>query len=270
MVVNLWRYRGMILRNALLELRTRYAGSLGGYMWHVLVPLAQLVVFSTVFGVLMHQRLEQRHVTGLPGQLAFVIYLCSGLLPWNAFADTLMRGVGSLVGNSGYLKKLPLPEQIFLATDACTGLFSALIAMVLFGAFIVVLGYGPYLEWLQAIPALLLFMSFALGLGLFLSCLNVFFRDVQPLMNVALQLWFWLTPIVYLEEIFHASSLDWMRGLLAFNPAYHFVRCFQVSVFEHALVPAQTWALCLGFAALANAAGYLVLRKLRPEIRDAL
>lgn len=270
MVVNLWRFRGMIVRNALLDLRTRYAGSAAGYLWNIFIPLAQIIVFGTIFSVLMKQRLEQHHVAGLPPHMAFVVYLCSGLLPWNAFADTLMRGVGSLVGNSGYLKKLPLPEQIFVAQDACSGLMSALLAMGLFAILAAVFGYGPHWEWLQALPGIALFMGFALGLGLLLSCINVFFRDVQPLMNVVLLLWFWLTPVAYLEEIFDGAGLEWLRELLKLNPAYHFVHIFHTSIFRHEVVSAQTWVLCVIFTATANAAAYGVLRRLRPEIRDAL
>lgn len=270
MVINLWRFRGLIVRNALHELRTRYAGSVGGYLWNVLVPLAQIIVFSTVFSVLMRQRLEERQIPGLASHLAFVVYLCSGLLPWNAFADTLARGVGSLVGHAGYLKKLPVPEQVFVTTDAAAGFFSALVAMGLFGVVAVLLGYGPYAEWLQALPALALFIAFALGLGLLLSCVNVFFRDVQPLMNVVLLLWFWLTPVVYLESIFDVSGLERLRWLLTLNPAYPFIRCFHISIFEHGIVPIGTWTACLLLALAANAAGYAALRRLRGEIRDAL
>lgn len=269
MVANLWKFRRQILYSSLNDLRNRYRGSIAGYLWNVFIPLAQIIVFSTIFSVLMDYRLPE--MPGMKTRFSFIIFLCSGLLPWNAFADTVMRGVSSLVGNAGYLKKLPIPEQIFVAQDACTGLFSALLAMALFLLFsALVAGYGPNWTWLQVLPAMVLFIGFAFGLGLLLSCINVFFRDVQPLMNVALLLWFWVTPIVYTEEIFRGSKHEWFFSMLPWNPAYHFVHAFHEAVYMNRLVPPAVWATCVLIAAAANAAAYAVLRKLRPEIRDAL
>ncbi|MGE0480893.1 MAG: ABC transporter permease, partial [Phycisphaerae bacterium] len=193
MVTSLWKYRTLILRNAVNDLRNRYSGSLAGYLWNVFIPLAQILVFATVFGVLMMQRLPESPLRD--SRWAYVVYLCTGLLPWNAFADTLNRGVSSLVSNAGYLKKLALPEQIFVAQDACAGFLTGLVSLGVFAAFAAaVAGHYPTWAWLQALPALVLLVGFAYGLGLLFSCVNVFYRDVQPLMNIVLMLWFWVTP----------------------------------------------------------------------------
>jgi lipopolysaccharide transport system permease protein len=266
MVVNLWRYRRLILRNAVNDLRTRYSGSVAGYLWNIFIPLAQIVVFSLVFSALMGWRAD---LYGMTGRFSFVVFLCSGLLPWNAFGETVMRGVSSLVGNAGYLKNLRIPEQIFVAQDACSGFLSALVALALFMVFAAaVAGHGPYWGWLQFLPAMLLFSGFAFGVGLFFSCLNVFFRDVGPLMNVVLLLWFWLTPIVYPESLF-ADKHVWMLEVLRWNPAYHYVHAFHEAMVGH-LVGPRVWGVCLGITLVANAAAYGLLRKLRAEIRDVL
>lgn len=267
MIVNLWLYRGLIIHNAVADLRHRYRGSIAGYLWNAFIPLAQIVVFSVIFSTLMGWRLEQQ---GYTGRLPFVVYLCSGLLAWNAFADTLMRGVSSFVGNSNYLKKLPVPEQLFVAIDACSGFLSGLIAIGLFLLFsIFVAHHGPFLEWLQVIPVFALFIGFAFGLGLMLSCLNVFFRDIQPLMNVLILLWFWLTPIVYDKRIFEGRR-DWMLDVLPFNPAFHFIEAFHDAIFQRQWISPSTWAFCLLATFAANAIGYATLRALRPSIRDVL
>lgn len=269
MVRNLWKYRGLIVRHAADDLRNRYRGSLAGYFWNVITPLAQIIIFSTIFGVLLQQKLGG--VEGMEDHWVFVVFLCSGLLPWNAFADTLMRGVSSLVGNAGYLKKLPLPEQVFVAQDACSGFFTALLTLGVFFVFcILIVGYGPYWAWLQAIPGLILMMGLAFGLGLTMSCINVFFRDVQPAMNVIVLLWFWLTPIVYPEHMFENTSHAWLLRLLPLNPAYHFVEVFHASIFQHRLVGASTWVICIASTAVVNVVAYAVLRVTRSDIRDVL
>lgn len=270
MVVNLWKYRLVILRNAVDDLRNRYKGSIAGYLWNIFIPLAQIVVFSTIFSALMNYRFPTLP-HGMSDRFSFVIFLCSGLLPWNAFADTLMRGVSSLVGNAGYLKKLPVPEQLFVAQDTCSGLFSGLLAMAVFLAFCaVVTGHGPYWAWLQVLPAMVLLMGFAFGMGLLLSCLNVFFRDVGPLMGVVLLLWFWLTPVVYPQEVFEGTGKEWVIQLLPLNPAYHFIEIFHDAVFMSRVAPASRWIACCLITLVVNVAAYAVLRLLRPDIRDAL
>lgn len=268
MVVNLWKYRTLVVRNALGDLRHRYSGSVAGYLWNVFLPLAQIIVFALVFGALMAQRLPDSPMRD--NRFGFVVFLCSGLLPWNAFAETLMRGVASLVAHAGYLKKLALPEQIFVAQDACTGFFTALVSLSIFLVFALAVGHRPSLAWLQALPLLVLFLGFAFGLGLLLSCVNVFYRDVQPLMNVVILLWFWLTPVVYTPDLFAKAGFAWVGQLLPFNPAYHFVLAFHDALYFNRLIPAQAWLLCAAIALAANAAGYAALRALRPEIRDAL
>ena len=269
MLVSLWDYRRHILRNALNDLRHRYRGSLAGGLWNVFIPLAQIIVFSTIFSVLMEFRMPE--MPGISSRFQFVVFLCSGLLAWNAFADTLMRGVASLVGNAGYLKKLPVPEQIFVAQDACSGLYSALIAYAVFLVFCVaVAGVRISWYWAQVIPLLILFIGFAFGLGLFLSCINVFFRDVQPLMNVMLLLWFWVTPIVYSETIFEGRSHEWVLLLLPLNPAYPFIRAFHEAVYLRTALPPGLWLTCTAFAAVSIGAAYCVLERLRSDIRDAL
>src|SRR3954471_21823087 len=144
MTLVLWKYRRFILANAFNDLRHRFSGSVGGYLWNVFIPLAQLVIFALIFSVLMGNKVAQ----GPQNSYSFIIFLCSGLLAWNAFAETLVRASASLVGNAGYLKKLPLPEQIFVAQEAPSGFFTAVISITLFILFsILIAGYGPFWPW---------------------------------------------------------------------------------------------------------------------------
>ncbi|MFO0838840.1 MAG: ABC transporter permease [Phycisphaerae bacterium] len=268
MLTSLWKYRRLILHNSLNDLRNRYRGSVGGVLWNILLPLMQITIFSLIFPVVMGYKLAQ--VRDMAPGITFVVFLCSGLLAWNSFAESLLRAVSSLVGNAGYLKKLPIPEHIFVAQDAVTGFLSACLTLTVFLVFcIVVARDGPHLAWVQVVPALVLLICFAYGFGLLLSCVNVFFRDVQPLMGVVMTLWFWLTPVVYFEDLF-ASTHAWLLTLMQFNPAYHFIRAFQLAIYRDAWVPWNTWLTCAAIALVFNLAAFAVLRRLRAEIRDVL
>jgi lipopolysaccharide transport system permease protein len=265
----LWKYRRFILANALADLRHRFSGSVAGYLWNVFVPLAQLTVFALIFSVLMGNRVED----GPPGTFSFIVYLCSGLLAWNAFADTLLRSAASLVSNAGYLRKLPLPEQIFVAQEATGGFLTAAISISLFCLFSALIAHwGPFWPWLEAVPLLLLFMGFAYGLGLVLACLNVFFRDVQPFMNVMVLLWMWLTPVVYLEKTFrdpHHPHPIVVRILHA-NPAYYYIDGFHTILLRGRWVAPSTWGICIAITLGFNLLAAAVLHRCRAEIRDVL
>jgi ABC-type polysaccharide/polyol phosphate export permease len=265
----LWKYRRFILANALADLRHRFSGSVAGYLWNIFVPLAQLAVFALIFGVIFGRESDD----GPHVKFSFILFLCSGLLAWNSFAETLVRASASLVGNAGYLKKLPLPDQIFVAQEAVGGFLTAVISISIFVLFSIFFShYGPFWQWLQAIPLLILFVGFAYGLGLILACLNVFFRDVQPFMNVVVLLWMWLTPVVYKEAIFHeaASPHPIAIKLIHYNPAYHYILGFHQSLWLKQWISPGTWMACLGITLAANIIGAAVLWRLRAEIRDVL
>ena len=124
MIVNLWRYRSFILRNAARipestreELRKR---------GHVINPLAQILIYTLVFSQLMEMRLPGSVAAG-----AFALYLCAGILPWTAFSDCVLRGANAFIENAAYLKKLPIPEQVFVAQNAVTATISLAVSMAL-------------------------------------------------------------------------------------------------------------------------------------------
>jgi homopolymeric O-antigen transport system permease protein len=260
-IVNLWRYRGFIARNALSDIRNRYAGSAMGVAWNVLNPLAQILIYSLVFSQLMAAR-----VPGARPGTAFALYLCAGLLPWAAFADCVLRGANAFIENAPYLKKLPIPEQVFVAQNAVAATLFLGISMTLLGVVTLLTGGHVSLAWLGVPVVLLLFQGFGFGLGLIFSTLNVFLRDLGQVLVIALQLWMWLTPIVYVEQILPGSLLALMR----YNPAYPFIDALHRMIVSAEWPAAWQWPVMMAWAVAAPAAGYLVMRGLRPEIRDAL
>jgi ABC-type polysaccharide/polyol phosphate export permease len=260
-IVNLWRYRAFIVRNAASDIRYRYAGSAAGVLWHVINPLAQIVIYTLVFSQLMTIRLPGTVAVG-----AFALYLCAGILPWTAFSECVLRGANAFVENAAYLKKLPIPEQVFVAQTAMTATMSLGVSMALLLAVSVFVGgvVGP--AWLGVPVVLALFQGFGFGLGLFFGTLNVFVRDVGQALMIGLQLWMWVTPIVYVEDILPAG----LRALAPYNPAYPFIDALHRMVVLGVWPPLWQWPMMLLWAALSPVVGYLVLRRLRPEIRDAI
>src|SRR5262249_45429194 len=149
----------------------------------------------------------------------FALYLCAGLLPWAAFSECIVRGANAFIENAPYLKKLPIPEQVFVAQNAFAATVFLGISMTLLGIVTLLTGSAPAPPGLGVPAVLILLQGFGFGLGLIFSTLNVFLRDIGQMLAIGLHLWMWLTPIVYLEEILPAP----LRSLIRYNPAYPFI-----------------------------------------------
>jgi len=137
-----------------------------------------------------------------------------------------MRGTNAFQENAAYLKKLPIPEQIFVAKSALSSTISLFIAIILLVLVSLVLGLRPSLTWLAVVLVLILFQGFGFGLGLIFGSINVFIKDMSQVLPILLQLWMWCLPIVYVEEIIPNA----FQKIMLFNPAYPFIaslhRCF--------------------------------------------
>lgn len=260
MIVNLYKHRGYIWRTAWAELRTKYAGSSAGVLWNVLQPLSQIAVYSLIFtNIIGHGAVKD-----VPG--GYTVYLCSLLIPWMAFGECINRGTTSFVSHAQYLVKLPIPEQVFMAqTILASGLTLAIsYAVFLFAA--VWMGQPATWHWLLLPLPLGFMLAYAFGVSLLLGTVNAFIRDTATVATVLLQIGFWMYPIIYTPQTLPL----WMQELLPWNPLYSSFTATR-DLMLYARLPATTlWVQMAAWALVACAAGYLTLRRLRPELRDVL
>jgi ABC-type polysaccharide/polyol phosphate export permease len=262
MIINLYRHRGYIWQTALADLRTRYAGSVMGVVWNVLQPLAMILVFSIVFGGLMTGR--NARVGDLPG--GFAVFLCAALLPWLAFNEIVARGTNTFVTKAAYLRKLPIPEQVFMAQTAVSSLIGLAISFGLLVAVALALGGRPSWTWLLLPIPLVLIMAFGFGIAMALGTINVFIRDTAQIVPIVLRVAFWTYPVVYPIDAVPA----WFQRAIRFNPIYAYLESTR-DLFLWGKTPhAWIWAAMVFWAAIASAIGYLILRRLRPELRDVI
>lgn len=220
---NLWVYRGFILSSVKREFQSRYRNSLLGALWPLLQPLAMILIYTLIFSQIMRTRLP-----GVDDGLAYGIFICAGILTWGLFAEVLNRSLSMFLDNANLLKKLSFPRLCLPIVVALTALLNFAITLGLFLLVLALIGRFPG-EAVLALPLLVgLQLLFALGLGLLLGVLNVFFRDVGQLFAIGLQLWFWLTPIVYPLNILPSALQPW----LAFNPMSGLMQAYQ-ALFLH-------------------------------------
>ena len=255
-------HRRYIWHGALAELRHRYAGTGLGVAWNVVHPLALIAVYSVVFTKLMRGR-----VAGHEDEpFSYVLYLCSGLLPWLAFSDCVVRGSNAFADNATYLRKLPIPEQVFVARSAAASTLGLVISFTLLLLVAPAMGLRPGAAWLL-LPLPLLAMQ-ALGYALSLLCatLNVFFRDVGQVLAVGLQVVLWTVPVVYPDNVLPR----WYEAALPWHPLYPPLVAVRDLFLNHVIPPAWVWAGMVGWPVVCLAGAQMVFGKLRAEIRDVL
>jgi lipopolysaccharide transport system permease protein len=256
-----WQYRGLVWGMVSREFQARYLQSVLGSAWALLNPAAMIVIYTVIFSQVMRAR--------LPGQddtFAYSIYLCAGLLAWNFFAEVIVRSLTVFLDNAALLKKVSFPR---ITLPVVLLLSSALNFAIIFGLFLLVLvATGRFPGWaiLALVPLLALQQAFALGLGMLLGVLNVFFRDVAQLVLVALQLWFWLTPIVYSTAILPEQ----VRAALAWNPLAQLVGAYQQILVAGAWPEWWQFRLHLAGAAVALGLAFLAFDRLSGEMIDEL
>jgi lipopolysaccharide transport system permease protein len=267
-VQGLLTYRRFIWQSAVAELRHRYAGTGLGVVWNVLHPLALIAVYSVVFTALMGQRVPGDAASG--GRFAFVLYLCSGLLPWLAFAECLTRGANAFTENASYLRKLPIPEQVFVAKAAASATLGLAISFSLLLVISLSLGLRPRWQWLLLPVPLLSLQALGFALGLLGGTLNVFFRDVSQLLGIALQVVLWTVPVVYVLD--GLGVPPWFAAALKWHPLYpplEALRAWFLGL-PPTMAPWQLWAGMIMWPAATTAIAGAVFSKLRREIRDVL
>jgi lipopolysaccharide transport system permease protein len=256
-----WRFRHFMLASIRGELKGRFARSRIGALWFVLHPLAQATIFALVLAEVLGARLGISD-----NKAAYAIYLMAGLAAWGLFTEIVNRCLTVFLEYANTLKKISFPR-------ICLPLIvwgSALVTHVLLlGAILVVFlffGHRPGPAWLAIPVGIALISMFAFGLGLFLGVLNVFVRDVGQVMSVLLQVWFWLTPIVYTLDVLPKG----LRAFVDLNPLVPLVRLYQDALLfdrwpqAYELLSPTLWTF--GLLALS----FVVFRRASSELVDVL
>jgi ABC-type polysaccharide/polyol phosphate export permease len=222
-LATLYRYRGLIYNLVLRELKARYKNSVLGFVWSLLNPLAMMIVFTIVFGVLWPNGSIEK----------YPLFLLCGLLPWNFFSNSVMGSINSIVDNGNLVKKVYFPRETLPIATVLANLVNFLLAfIVLFGVLIVF--RANFSPWLWLLPVVILIQTcFTLGIAFFLSTVNVFYRDTMMIMDVVMLAWFFLTPIFYTVELVPATLeigtlvIDLRRWLYILNPMASIVNMYR-------------------------------------------
>lgn len=223
MIKNIINYLGELSANRAVlsqlvrqQLILRYRRTALGYLWTLINPLLMMSVTAVVFSTLFKLDLK-----------SYTVFLFAGMIPWNCFSAIVTQAGGSLINNEGLIKKIYLPKLIFPLSVALGILIDSILSF--FALFLIILIIGGQLSWAMLfIPfAYLLLFLFSTGLACITSIATVFFRDLQHVILIAMQAWFFLTPVMYKNEALTGK----LAGLVQFNPMLSFIELFRVPLY---------------------------------------
>lgn len=248
------------------EIKARYKRAILGFLWIVINPLSQMLVMGVVFQFFVPVQVDN-----------YFLFLFAGLLPWNFFAQSLTKCTPAFFYERNLIKKAKFPREAIVLSIILSNLFHFLIALGLLVAALLadkiwlesysLLELWAYLgQMLWLVPALGLLVAFVVGLSLLTASLNVRFRDVSFIVQLAVMLWFYATPVIYALNLLPA----WLQPLFYLNPLTLIIELFHLALMNLPLTFDELWWIGSGLTVVVLYAGILVFRKESKNFDDWL
>jgi ABC-2 type transport system permease protein len=262
----------LLVNLTLREIKGQYKKTVLGRLWSLLNPLANIAVYSLVFGILVRATPPIGTNSGLQ---SFALWIACGIIPWGFLSTGTSLGRGALVDNAGLLTKVFFPRFV-LPTSTILALASTFLTeLAALALFMGLAGGGPrvLLRLPVLIPIVILNTAFVLGVSLVLSVGMVYFGDIQHIWGIFLQLWLYASGIVLpLSYVQVAQDHYHFPFVLIFqlNPGYQFVEAYRNVMYDFAVPSLTRWLVMLLWAVVALGVGALVFRKFSAQIVEEL
>ena len=258
---NLRERRALLAQLVRRDFEQRYVGSAAGWLWGVIHPLVLLASWKFVFETCLKIEMPRGEVTQ-----NYTLYLLAGYLPWFLFQETVQRASNSLVDHANLITKTVFPSEILPISIFFSSLINHTITLMLV--------VGAVAWWLGHFSAAVLFLPvymvliglLAVGVGWVAAGLQVYLRDTSQVVQVALTLWFWMTPIFIYEQSY-PEKFQW---LLEYNPQAYLVRAYRDRLLTSRLPNLEELGVIAFYSVLAFVVGGLVFRQLKRGFADVL
>ncbi|WP_442863007.1 ABC transporter permease [Agathobaculum sp.] len=224
----------------------KYKRTVLGIAWSVLSPLLSLFVMNLVFSTLLGSEIEH-----------YTIYLFSGQLIFSFFSDSTNQGMTSLLNNAEIFTKVNVPKYMFLFSQNVSSLINFGITLLVYFVFVLADGIVPTWKFLLLIYPVVCLVVFNLGMGLILSALYMFFRDIQYLYSIFTLLLMYMSAIFYSIEAFPQIG----QNLFLLNPVYVYIRYFRKIVIDNTIPTVQFHLVAIGYALIAFGIGAWIYKK---------
>ena len=251
----LYKYREMIFSLVRKDLKTRYKGSVLGFLWTFINPLFQLIIYSIVFSFVMRVQLPN-----------YYMFMFVGLLPWLFFCTCIQSGATSILSNSDLIKKIYFPRIVIPISIVSAAFINMLFSMIIMLGALLYSGIGIS-QYIIYFP-LLLILLYCLGLGIsfIVSALNVYLRDLEHILGILMMSLFYVTPIIYPLEMVPNKFVFWMK----LNPMLHMIVAFQDILYYKRDPDIQTLLVIMISSMIIIAIGYVIFQKLQRNFVEEL
>lgn len=262
--------RELLVNLTMREVSGKYRRTVLGQLWSLINPIVLMLVYTVVFNFIFRARPSEGDPSGID---IYPLWLMCGLLPWLYFMRVVNGGLTSIVSNAGLIKKVYFPRMhLPLSVALSTGVTWAMelgvliLALLIFGA--MPLPFIPVL-----VVWMLLLAMFAVGLAMMLAILNVHFRDTQHFIALVLQMWMYLTPIIYPISLVKEGAEQyggWILDVYRLNPMERFVAVFRNLLYDNRLPAWDDVLWCVGSAGIVFALGYWVFSRNEKRLAELL
>lgn len=219
----LWRYRGLVHELVIRDIKVRYKRSVLGMLWTMLAPLLNMVALTLVFSAILKQAIEN-----------YPMYFMAGSLFWTFFAQTTSSAAAQTLGSNELAKRMFIPRSVFVASAVGGGLVNLGLSIIPLFLILAVTGYPLHATWLFLPVSVFIAALFTAGVSLLLFTFASRFADIREMYVVVVQVWFFLTPIVY-----HPSIVPFRyRLVLWLNPLYYLVQVFRKPIYD-GVIPSE-------------------------------
>lgn len=254
-IIEIFNYREMLYNLVKKDLRTRYKGSVLGFLWTFINPLLQLVVYSAVFSVIMRVNVEN-----------YSIYLFVALIPWLFFASSIQVSCSSIIANKDLIKKVYFPRIIIPLSVASSAFMNMVFSMVV--VFIALEFSGIGFSWnLVFLPVIMILEWFmVIGLCMTFSALNVYFRDLEHILSIIIMAWFYLTPIVYTMDMIPQKLLF----LFKLNPMTSIIESYRDVLYYQRVPNFSSMGINIAYGVVFLLVGFILFQYLQKNFAEEL
>ncbi|MBK7665049.1 MAG: ABC transporter permease [Sterolibacteriaceae bacterium] len=261
LLLNLWAYRHFIVASIKSEQIRRFARSSLGALWFILHPIAQSAIFALVLSEVLSAKLP-----GIANKAGYAIYLMAGMAAWGLFAEIVTRSTTIFIEYSSALKKIAFPRMCLPVIVGGSALFNHVLLLAAICIVFAFFDHWPGRAWVVLPLGIVLIAMFAFGLGVLLGVFNVFARDVGQVFGIVIQIWFWLTPIVYTIDAL-PKHMKWLADA---NPMGPLVRVYQEAMVYNALPNWASLVIPASIAAGLFILSFIVFKRASADLVDAL
>lgn len=245
-IKGLWEFKYLIYNLVARDLKVKYKGSTLGFLWSLLNPLLMIVVYTVAFKYVIKMKVPN-----------FTVFLFSALLPWNFLSSALSMGVTSITDNSNLVKKVYFPREVLPLSIVLVNLFHFFLTFLVLIPALLFFDLQPGFSFFMLVVIIFFQTLFVMGLTFFVSAVNVYYRDMKHFLEVILQLWFWLTPIIWPL----ALVPEHLQKFAYLNPFTPYIKAYR-DIILHGQFPAcLSLLLSGGIGIVALLIGATVFRK---------